>query len=91
MAKPDPVPKASDSLTQVRPMDLKLGNRLTDDMGAWEVVGRLYTIGGGKNARARIQRVGRPETHELRTWDAHQRISVKRGTKATKDDSLDSF
>jgi hypothetical protein len=48
-------------------MQLQIGDRLTDSTGEWEVVGRPYTIGGGKNARVRIQRVGRPESHELRT------------------------
>jgi len=36
--------------------------------------------GGGKNARVRVQRVGDPAVTELRTWGAHEPISVKRGT-----------
>jgi len=34
---------------------------------------------GGKNARARVQRVDQPAVAEIRTWAAHERISVKRG------------
>ena len=40
---------------------------------------RSYTIAGGKNARARVQRVGAPDTTELRLWAAHERIAVRRG------------
>jgi hypothetical protein len=63
---------------RILPMQLQIGDRLSDESGEWEVVGRPYTIGGGKNARVRIQRVGPPESRELRTWGAHERVSVKR-------------
>ena len=59
-------------------MQLKPGDRLTDSTGEWEIVGRPYTIGGGKNARVRVQKVGRPESHELRTRGVHEKVSVKR-------------
>jgi hypothetical protein len=59
-------------------MQLQIGDRMTDSTAEWEVIGRPYTIGGGKNARVRFQRVGRLESHELRTWGAHEKVSVKR-------------
>ena len=31
-------------------MDLRVGDRLTDETGEWEVIGRPYTTAGGKNA-----------------------------------------
>ena len=61
-------------------MELKIGDRLVDETGEWEVVGRPYTTAGGKNARVRVQRIGEPGSHHLRTWGAHERISVKRTT-----------
>ena len=61
-------------------MDLRVGDRLVDETGEWEIIGRPYTTAGGKNARVRVQRVGEPSVTELRTWGAHQRVSVKRAT-----------
>jgi hypothetical protein len=48
-------------------MDLKVGDRLVDETGEWEVVGRPYTTAGGKTAHARVQRVGRPLSDDVRT------------------------
>jgi len=63
---------------RVLPMQLQIGDRLVDETGEWEVIGRPYTTTGGKYARVRVQRVGEPYDHHLRTWGAHERISVKR-------------
>ncbi len=59
-------------------MELRVGDRLADESGEWEVIGRPYTITGGKYARVRVQRFGQPAINELRTWDAHEKVSVKR-------------
>ena len=59
-------------------MELRIGDRLTAETGEWEVIGRPYTTAGGKNARARVQRVDQPAIAEIRTWAAHERIAVKR-------------
>ena len=81
MAKPrpekksDPVPPAT---RRVLPMELQIGDRLANETGDWEVIGRPYTTAGGKNARVRVQRVGEPAVTELRSWGAHERIAVKR-------------
>jgi hypothetical protein len=61
-------------------MALRTGDRITDETGEWEIIARPYTTAGGKNARVRVQRVGEPPVTELRTWGAHERISVKRAT-----------
>jgi hypothetical protein len=74
---PPPEPPGT---VRVLPMDLRVGDRLTDETGEWEVVSRPYTIGGGKNARVRVQREGDPATRELRTWGAHERTNVKRAS-----------
>jgi hypothetical protein len=79
MAKPRPKKKDEPLPTRrVLPMELRIGDRLTDETGEYEVIGRPYTIGGGKNARVRVQKVGHDAPRELRTWGAHERISVKR-------------
>jgi len=59
-------------------MQLQLGDRLTDETGEWEVIGRPYTAVGGKIAHVRVQRVDQPGATDLRTWSAHERVSVNR-------------
>jgi hypothetical protein len=39
-----------------------------------------FTTNGGKDVHARVQKVGQPDATEIRTWGAHERISVKRMT-----------
>jgi hypothetical protein len=74
-------PKAAASTPiRVLPMELKIGDRLVDEAGEWEVIGRPYTITGGKYARVRVQMFGQPAISELRTWGAHERVGVKRMT-----------
>jgi hypothetical protein len=59
----------------VLPIDLKVGDRLVDETGEWEIIGRPYTTAGGKTAQARVQRVGQPLSDDVRTWGAHERIA----------------
>jgi len=56
---------APPAIRRVLPMDLKIGDRLVDETGEWEIVGRPYTTAGGKNARVRVQRVGEPAVTDL--------------------------
>jgi hypothetical protein len=77
--KSEPTPPAE---RRILPMQLRTGDRITDETGEWEIIARPYTTIGGKNARVRVQRVGEPTVTELRTWGAHERISVKRATTA---------
>ena len=65
---------------RVLPMELQVGDRLADETGEWEVIGRPYTTAGGKTAHVRVQRVGQPDFTEIRTWGAHERVSVRRAT-----------
>jgi hypothetical protein len=67
-------------MIRVLPMELKIGDCLVDETGEWEVIGRPYTITGGKYAHVRVQMFGQPAISELRTWGAHERVSVKRMT-----------
>jgi hypothetical protein len=61
-------------------MQLQIGDLLADETGEYEVIGRPYTTAGGKDARVRVQRAGKPGGTEIRVWRAHERISVKRTT-----------
>ncbi len=66
------------AVTQMLPTELRVGDRLTDETGEWEVIGRPFTTAAGKNAHARVRKVGQPELTDLRTWGAHEHLSVKR-------------
>jgi hypothetical protein len=65
--------------TRVLPMQLQVGDRLADETGEWQVIGRPYISNAGKNAHGRVQRVGQPAGAEIRTWAAHERVTVIRG------------
>jgi hypothetical protein len=63
---------------RVLPMQLQLGDRLIDATGEYEVIGRPYTTAAGKNARVRVRRVDNPDVTMIRSWGAHERVSVRR-------------
>jgi hypothetical protein len=89
MAKPRPGKKAKAKPTQpqlpgmppplpsgtirVFPAQLQIGDRLADETGEWEVVGRPYTTVGGKNTHVRVQRVNQPGVTEVKLWDRTRR------------------
>jgi hypothetical protein len=64
--------------TRVLPMDLRVGDRLGDETGEWEVISRPYSSPASKLASIHVRKVGQPEVTEIRTWGAHKRIGVKR-------------
>ena len=75
MAKPN-------KLTDIRvlPMELQIGDRIRDETGEWEVIGRPFATAAGKNAHARVRKVDQPAVTDLRTWGAHDHVSVKRAS-----------
>jgi hypothetical protein len=56
----------------------RTGDRLIDETGEWEIIGRSYTSSAEKIASARVRKIGHPDVAEIRTWGAQERISVKR-------------
>jgi len=76
-------PRAADS--KILPMELRVGDRLANETGEWEVIGQPYTTAGGRIVHARVQKIDQPASWEIRSWDASKRISVKRaGTEESK-------
>ena len=63
--------------TKILPMELQVGDRLTDETGEYEVIGRPYTTAGGKTANVRVKRVG-SDVQMIRVYGAHERVAVKR-------------
>ena len=80
MAKPRSSKKREPGEPTVLPMELRLGDRITDETGEWEVIRPPYTTAGGRIVHARVQRIGAPDSWEIRNWDASKRISVGRAT-----------
>ena len=80
---PPPLPAVRNAApagtTQVLPMQLKIGDRLSDETGTYEVVARPYTTAGGKTANVRVKRVD-SEATMVRVWGAHERVAVRRGS-----------
>ena len=74
MAKPKPERKAP---TRILPMELQLGDRIVDETGAYEVIGRPYTTAGGKTANVRVNRVD-SGAEMFRVWAADERVAVRR-------------
>ena len=71
---------AAPSDPKILPMELGVGDRLTDKTGEWEVIGQPYTTADGRVVHARVQKIDQPASWEIRNWDAVKRISVKRAT-----------
>jgi hypothetical protein len=73
---PPPLPPGT---TRILPMQLQIGDRMTDSSGEWEVIGRPYTTNGGKNAHVRVQRANQPGVTETKMCGAYEKVRVRRG------------
>ena len=62
------------------PMEIQIGDRFTDHDFEWEVLTHPAALHGGKSLRARIRRPGLPETDREMTWQAHERVAIRRGS-----------
>jgi hypothetical protein len=68
----------------VLPMQLKLGDRLGDASGEYEVIGRPYNTVAGKTVNVRVRRADNPDVTKIRSWGAHERVAVRREESGTK-------
>jgi hypothetical protein len=59
---------------RVLPMELQVGDRLTDETGEWEIVSRPYTSNAGKDVHVRVKRVDNAEVTVIRTWSAQDAV-----------------
>jgi len=83
MARPRPSKKHEPQAagdTKILPIELRVGDRLADERGEWEVIAPPYTTAGGRLVHARVQRINEPDSWEIRSWDALKRITVGRAT-----------
>jgi hypothetical protein len=85
MARPRPEKKrepqpAAD--TKILPTEVQVGDRLVDETGDWEVIAPPYSTAGGRMVHARVQRIGEPDSWQIRSWDALKPIGVRRAAGA---------
>ena len=64
----------------VLPMGIRPGDVFTDSRGEWEVVGQPVSIRAGRIVYARVRKVDQPDWTDLRTWEPHESVSVRRST-----------
>ena len=72
---PPPEPPGT---TRVLPMQLQIGDQLTDESGTWQVISQPYSSAGGKNTQVRVQRVDTPGATETRLWGSYEKVTVIR-------------
>jgi hypothetical protein len=81
MARPRPEKKSeptTPAITKTLPMELRVGDRLANETGGWEVIAPPSSTAGGRIVHARVQRIGQPDSWEIWNWDVSKHISVKR-------------
>ena len=82
MAKPKPEKKRESeppATTRVLPMELHVGDQLTDETSTYQVIGRPFMTAGGKTANVRVKRV-ESDAQMIRVYGAHERVNVKRAS-----------
>jgi len=80
MAKPKPEKKPepeATATTRVLPMELQVGDQLSDETGTYQVIGRPFMTAGGKTANVRVKRV-ESDAQMIRVYGAHERVTVRR-------------
>jgi hypothetical protein len=61
-------------------MELRVGDRFTDETGEWEVIHRPFTTAAGRNVHACVRNIDQPQLTDLLTWNAHDHVTVKRAS-----------
>jgi hypothetical protein len=62
-------------------MEIQVGDRFTDQEFEWEVLTHPAALHGGKSLRARIRRPGLPESEREMTWQAYERVEIRRAAR----------
>ena len=63
---------------RILPIQLQIGDRLSDEEGVWEVTGHPFTTREGKVVHATIQKPGEVASAREKTWGAHERLAIQR-------------
>jgi hypothetical protein len=76
---PPPEPPGT---VRVLPMQLRIGDQITDESGTWQVIARPYSSAWDKNTQVRVQRVDKPGAIETRRWGSYEKVTVIRRATA---------
>jgi hypothetical protein len=77
-----PLQPPEEATLALLPMEIRIGDRFTDADLEWEVVTQPASLHGGKSLRARVWRLGLPESEREITWAAHERVEIRRGARS---------
>ena len=86
--RPPPLPLRT---TRVLPIQLQIGDRMTDSTGEWKWSGDRTPTNGGKNAHVRVQRASQPGVTETKMRGAYEKVSVRRTTAEERKRSFQSL
>ena len=73
-------PAVAETITQIIPSELRVGDHLVEETGEWEVIGKPFSTGAGRVVHVRVRRVGQTDWTDLRTGEAHEKVNVRRST-----------
>ena len=60
------------------PLQLRIGDRVINANGEWEVIGGPWSIAAGETVYVFIQRPGDPSTKRELAWAMREKITVRR-------------
>ena len=72
------MPRSSMRTRRMLPMDLRVGDRFTDEEGDWEIVTHPVAYRDGKAFEATVRPVDHPGSDKGVTWPAHERVTIRR-------------
>lgn len=75
---PLPEQSAAEATASVLPMEIPVGDHLTDEQGEWEVGTHPSALHGGKSLHARLRKVGEPATVRYVAWPVHEKLTIRR-------------
>lgn len=72
------IKRAAEERLSLLPMEMRAGDRITDEEGEWEIIGHPSTLREGKVVHARLRRLDDPRNAKEVSWPAYERIVVRR-------------
>src|SRR4030095_15554956 len=82
--KPEKKPAAAAPPTRVLPMQLRIGDRVSDGRTWWQVIGQPNMTARGKTCHGLVESVKQRGVTDIRSWGARQRVEVERKRRAMR-------
>jgi hypothetical protein len=86
MAKPKPEKNlaAAAPPTRVLPMQLRIGDRVSDGRTWWQVIGQPNMTARGNTVHVLVESVKQRGVTDIRSWGARERVEVERRRRAMR-------